>query len=70
MGLGKDDVKSTKKLNDALSDTLISLKDGDMSPNTAKGIALLADKINKNNSNALEYKRQTKHENKIKFFEG
>ena len=34
-----------------------------------KVITLVADKINKNNVNALEYKRITKHNNNLSFFE-
>jgi hypothetical protein len=63
------EVKSSIELNAMLTGLIMDLRRGEVDFDTAKGIVLIADKINKNNVNAIEYKRLTKHENNLEFFD-
>lgn len=63
------EVNNSIELNKMLTGALMDVRRGQMSFDMAKSITLLADKINKNNVNVLEYKKLTKHKNDIKFFE-
>lgn len=63
------EVKNSVELNKMLTGLLMDVRRGDVELDTAKGITLIADKINKNNVNILEYKKITKHEKNIDFFE-
>ena len=56
-------------LNKLLTGVILELKRGNVSHDYAKSVSLLADKINKNNVNQLQYKSISKHDNKIDFFE-
>ena len=56
-------------LNKILTGIILELKRGNVSHEYAKSVSLLADKINKNNVNQLQYKSITKHSNPIIFFE-
>jgi len=62
------EVKTSIDLNKMLTGLLMDLRRGKVDPEIAKSITLVADKINKNNVNALEYKRITKHKNDLSFF--
>jgi hypothetical protein len=64
------EVNTSKDLNKMLTGVLMDLRRGKVDHTTAKGITLVADKINRNNINALEYKKLTKHDDKLSFFEG
>lgn len=64
------EVKNSNSLNKMLTGLLMDIRRGQVDFDTAKSITLVADKINKNNVNALEYKKITKHLNNLSFFEG
>lgn len=63
------EVNTSADLNKMLTGLLMDMRRGEVDHETAKSITLIADKINKNNVNALEYKKITKHEKKLSFFE-
>jgi len=63
------EVKSAKQLNEMLTGVLMDCRRGNIDHNTVKSITLIADKINKNNVNVLEYKKLTKHTNEVEFFQ-
>lgn len=63
------EVKTSIDLNKMLTGLLMDLRRGEIDHETAKGITLVADKINKNNVNAIEYKRLTQHTKTLTFFE-
>jgi len=63
------EVRSSTELTVFLSGVLKDLRKGTIEPTVAREISLVADKINKNNVNVLEYKKLTKHLNNIDFFE-
>lgn len=63
------EVTSAKELNKMLTGVLMDIRRGEIDHETAKGISLVADKINKNNVNMLEYERLTKKRRDIEFFE-
>jgi hypothetical protein len=64
------EVKNSVDLNKVLTGLLMDIRRGEVDHDTAKSITLIADKINKNNVNVLEYKKLTKHTKDILFFEG
>jgi hypothetical protein len=63
------EVKNANDLNKMLTGALMDVRRGTLHHDIAKGITLIADKINKNNVNILEYKKLTKHKNDLDFFE-
>jgi hypothetical protein len=63
------EVNNAKQLNEMLTGVLMDVRRGNLDHETVKSITLVADKINKNNVNILEYKKITKHKNEIDFFE-
>jgi len=63
------EIKKSNDLNEVLSKTLSEIRSGEIDLNSAKAIALVADKINKNNLNAIQYKKVTSHKNGLPFFE-
>jgi hypothetical protein len=63
------EVNNAKQLNEMLTGALMDARRGVLDFNTVKSITLIADKINKNNVNMLEYKKITKHSKDIEFFE-
>lgn len=63
------EVKTSIDLNKMLTGALMDVRRGTLDHETAKSITLIADKINKNNVNALEYKRITKSKSKLSFFD-
>lgn len=64
------EVENSLDLNKMLTGLLMDMRRGEVDHDTAKSITLIADKINKNNVNALEYKKITKHKKDLRFFEG
>jgi hypothetical protein len=63
------EVKTSIDLNKMLTGLLMDLRRGEIDHETAKSITLVADKINKNNVNAIEYKRLTQHTKTLTFFD-
>jgi len=63
------EVNTSVDLNKMLTGLLMDVRRGEVDHDTAKSITLIADKINKNNVNVLEYKKLTKHKKDISFFE-
>lgn len=63
------EINTSIDLTKMLTGLLMDLRRGHVDHETAKGITLIADKINKNNVNAVEYKKITKHNRDLKFFE-
>lgn len=63
------EVNNAKQLNEMLTGVLMDVRRGNLDHETVKSITLVADKINKNNVNVLEYKKLTKHKKDIEFFE-
>lgn len=63
------EVTSANELNKMLTGVLMDVRRGEIDHETAKGISLVADKINKNNTNMLEYEKLTKKRRDIEFFE-
>jgi hypothetical protein len=63
------EVKNAKDLNAMLTGVLMDARRGLIEHEQVKSITLVADKINKNNVNILQYKSLTKHKQEIKFFE-
>lgn len=64
------EVKSSIDLNKMLTGALMDARRGVIDSDIVKSITLIADKINKNNVNAIEYKRLSKHKRELSFFEG
>lgn len=62
------EVNTHEDLNKMLTGVLMDVRRGNLDNNMVKSITLVADKINKNNVNAIEYKKVTKHNQPIKFF--
>jgi len=63
------EVNNSTELNKMLTGVLMDARRGAIDHATVKSITLVADKINKNNVNILEYKKLSKHKNDIDFFE-
>lgn len=64
------EVSNANELNKMLTGVLMDARRGALTPEMVKSITLVADKINKNNVNILEYKKLSKHKNELEFFEG
>lgn len=62
-------INNTLDLNKMLTGVLMQLKRGEVTHDYAKSVSLIADKINKNNVTAIQYKSICKHDKKIDFFE-
>ncbi len=64
-------VNNSVDLNKMLTGLLMDVRRGQVDHDTAKSITLVADKINKNNVNAIEYIKVTKQGKKVEidFFE-
>ena len=62
------EIKTSIDLTKMLTGMLMDLRRGEVDHETARSITLVADKINKNNVNAIEYKKVTGHNNEIPFF--
>tara|TARA_R110000796_G_scaffold225397_1_gene341794 strand:+ start:695 stop:922 length:228 start_codon:yes stop_codon:yes gene_type:complete len=63
------EVNNANDLNKMLTGVLMQVRRGELDHETVKSITLVADKINKNNVNQLEYKKICKHQNEITFLE-
>lgn len=63
------EIKTSVDLTKMLTGMLMDLRRGQVDHETARSITLVADKINKNNVNAIEYKKITRHNKDISFFE-
>jgi len=63
------EVNNAKDLNKMLTGVLMQVRRGELDHETVKSITLVADKINKNNVNQLEYKKICKHNKDITFLE-
>ncbi len=63
------EVNNSEQLNKMLTGVLMQVRRGELDHETVKSITLVADKINKNNVNQLEYKKISKHGKNIKFLE-
>ena len=63
------EVNNTVDLNKMLTGLLMDVRRGVVDHETTKSITLVADKINKNNVNQLEYKKLSKHKKRLDFFE-
>ena len=63
------EVNNANELNKMLTGVLMQARRGEIDHDTVKSITLVADKINKNNVNQLEYKKISKHINPIEFLE-
>lgn len=63
------EVNNSIDLNKMLTGLLMDIRRKEVDHDTAKSITLIADKINKNNVNALEYKKLTKNGKTLEFFE-
>lgn len=64
------EIKTSIDLNKMLTGLLMDVRRGEVDHETTRSITLVADKINKNNVNALEYKKLSKHKKPLSFFEG
>ena len=62
------EVKTSIDLNKMLTGLLMDLRRNEVNPEVARSITLVADKINKNNVNAIEYKKLTHHDRELSFF--
>lgn len=62
------EVNNSIELNKMLTGVLMDVRRGNLDHDLVKSITLVADKINKNNVNAIEYKKVSKHKNDIDFF--
>jgi len=62
-------VNNSVDLNNMLTGVLMDVRRGNLDHEMVKSITLVADKINKNNVNVLEYKKLCKHKKDIEFFE-
>lgn len=63
------EINSSDDLNKMLTGLLMDARRGSVDHDTVKSITSVADKINKNNVNALEYKKLTKNKRGLAFFE-
>lgn len=63
------EVNNSIDLNKMLSGVLMDVRRGNLDHDMVKSITLVADKINKNNVNILEYKKISKHKRDVDFFE-
>lgn len=63
------EVNNANDLNKMLTGVLMDVRRGVLDHEMVKSITLVADKINKNNVNILEYKKISKHKKNLDFFE-
>ena len=63
------EINNSNDLNKMLTGVLMQVRRGELNHETVKSITLVADKINKNNVNQLEYKKISKHKRDLLFFE-
>lgn len=65
----KLEVNDCISLNKMLTTLLMEVRQGSVDIDKAKILTLVADKINKNNVNDIEYKKISKHKKPLQFFE-
>lgn len=63
------EVNTSSELNKMLTGVLMDMRRGTLDHETCKSLTLIADKINKNNVNAIEYKKVSKHVKSLDFFD-
>jgi hypothetical protein len=63
------EIKTSIDLTKMLTGAIMDVRRGILDHEKVRSITLIADKINKNNINAIEYKKLCKHKNPIYFFE-
>lgn len=63
------EINTSVDLTKMLTGALMDVRRGNLDHERVRSITLIADKINKNNVNAIEYKKLSKHKNPIEFFE-
>lgn len=63
------EVNTAIDLNKMLTGVLMDVRRGDLDHESARSLTLIADKINKNNVNQIDYKKVSKHKGEIPFFE-
>lgn len=63
------EINNAEDLNRMLTGVLMQVRRGEIDHDVVKSITLVADKINKNNVNQLEYKKICKHDKDISFLE-
>ena len=63
------EVNTSIDLNKMLTGVLMDVRRGLIDHPTVKSITLVADKINKNNVNAISYKKISKNNSDLPFFE-
>lgn len=63
------EVNNSVDLNKMLTGVLMQVRRGELPHEVVKSITLVADKINKNNVNQLEYKKISKHKKDLIFFD-
>lgn len=63
------EINTAVDLNKMLTGAIMDVRRGNLDQEMVKSITLIADKINKNNVNILQYKALSKHKNPIDFFE-
>lgn len=63
------EVENYDELTKMLTGLLMDVRRGAVDHESAKSLTLIAHKINKNNANAIEYKKVAKHKKTIDFFE-
>jgi len=63
------EINTAVDLNKMLTGAIMDVRRGNLQPEMVKSITLLADKINKNNVNILQYKALCKHKHPVAFFE-
>jgi len=61
------DFKNADQMNLVLSGLIRDLRKGEVKPEEAKAVSIVADKINKNVMNQLTYKKMTKNDTPIPF---
>ena len=62
------EVNNANDLNKMLTGVLMQARRKELDHETVKSITLVADKINKNNTNQIDYKKISKHNQEIAFF--
>lgn len=62
-------INNSDQLNKMLTGVLMQMRRGEVPLDMARHITLIADKINKNNVNQIEYKKISKHERDLPFFD-
>jgi len=63
------EINTAVDLNKMLTGAIMDVRRGILDAEMVKSITLIADKINKNNVNVLQYKALCRHKNPIDFFE-